>query len=167
VNKPRDMLEFLRRASGRPAGTEQPASAGLEATPRMVVLRRSQVVVAGAVTAGALLLAFLVGMAAADRGAGRQVYVIRAASFQDDAAGRQVALTRKRQLEQMEQLDLGEVQIVRDPALQSVAVTVGAWESDPSRSERARSLLGQIQRIQVQNTRETPFRDASFWRIER
>ena len=104
MNKPRDLLEFFRRTS--PAEPEGAPAPSLQPTTRMLVLRRSQVIVASAVAVAALLLAFLVGHAFGSAGAFKaDVYVIRAAEYGDDEKGQGSARKLKEQLEKM---DLGD-----------------------------------------------------------
>jgi hypothetical protein len=108
LKKPQDLLEFFRRSSGdRP---EAAAPQDLEKTPRMLVVRRSQAVVA-AVSAGlGLVLAFLLGLglggASSDPAvAGGGLWVIKVVSYEDNDKGRRYTKTV---MSQLERLDLGD-----------------------------------------------------------
>jgi hypothetical protein len=161
------MLEFFRRGA-----TADPAapSRELEPTTRMLVLRRSQAVVAGAAAVAALLLAFLVGHAVGAGGRTDEavlavpVYVIRAAEYGDDEKGKGFARTRKEQLDKM---GLGkEVSILEVPSESRTVVAVGSWLSDPEGQKDAVALREKLRGIK-DNTQGTPFAGAAFWRMKR
>ncbi len=158
------MLEFFRRST--PA--DAVPSPALEPTTRMLVLRRSQAVVAGAVAIAALLLAFLVGHAVGASGGddalGPEVYVIRAVAYGDDGKGEGFA---RRMKEQLEKMDLGEeVRIFQVPSESRTVVTVGSWLSDPEGSKDAVALRDKLRGLKDSN-QAMPFADAAFWRMKR
>lgn len=173
--KPQDILEFLRRKPeqrGPSAPTEgPPPEDGLESTPRLLLVRKSQIVVAGLIAGLSLVLAFLIGMAF---GGGDEApapatetlgpWVIRAISYDNDAQGRATAKNVQEQLSA-----LGHEVTIQTLAGQSnVVVTVGAWVQNPQRSEKARRLLQEIQAItEKKKPKKTPFRSAYFWQIRR
>lgn len=160
------MLEFFRRSA--PADADAAPSQQLEPTTRMLVLRRSQAVVAGAVAIAALLLAFLVGHAVGgakgDEALGPPVYVIRAVAYGDDEKGAGFARKMKEQLEKM---GLGEeVSVLEVPSESSTVVAVGSWLSDPQGSKDAVALREKLRGLK-DNTQAMPFADAAFWRMKR
>lgn len=163
------MLEFFRRsAPERAEPSAQPSAPALEPTTRMLVLRRSQAVVAGAAAVAALLLAFLVGHAIGASGgegaAATEVYVIRAVEFGDDETGVSAA---RRTKEMLDKLSLGdEIRILHVPSRSRTVVAVGSWLSDPVESKDARGLLDRV-RAMKDVKQATPFAAAEFWKIER
>jgi len=168
VNKPRDMLEFFRRAAPGDVDAPPPPPA-LEPTTRMLVLRRSQAVVAIVAAAAALLLAFLLGHAVGASGGGEGaqpapgMFVIRAATYKGDQR-MDFARSMKQQLEKM---DLGdEVQVLEVPSESSTVVAVGSWFSSPEERKEARALRDKLRGMK-DSTQATPFSDADFWRMKR
>jgi len=162
------MLEFFRRASSPEDVAQGPA---LEPTPRMLVLRRSQAIVAGAAAVAALVLFFLLGMAVGSAGGGEtvgaapDVYVLLAAHYGDDEKGRGLAKAVK---DQLDRLNLGEeVAVVRDAAGNRMVVAVGAWLEDPGSRKEAIALRDRLRSIKDERTREAPFAGADFWRMKR
>lgn len=167
LKKPQDLLEFFRRSSTAP---DADAVQQLEKTPRMLVLRRSQAVVA-AVSAGlALVLAFLLGLglgggSSEPVAAGGGLWVIQVMKYEDNETGRRYAKTV---MSQLERLQLGdEVNVRRILEDGQVAVTLGCWMSDPSGNTRAEELKRRIKDIRGRGGQGKPFAGASFWRIER
>jgi hypothetical protein len=168
LKKPQDLLEFFRRSSGdRP---EAAALQDLEKTPRMLVVRRSQAVVA-AVSAGlGLVLAFLLGIGLgggssepAVTGGGR--WVIKVISYEDNDKGRRYTKTV---MSRIERLDLGdEVNLRRVIGDGKLAVTLGCWIRDPHGDARAEELLEKVKGIRGRAGQAQPFARAKFWRIER
>ncbi len=161
------MLEFFRRSA--PERGQAEASPALEPTTRMLVLRRSQAVVAAAVAVVSLLLAFLVGHMVGAKGgaadaAAPEVYVLRAVSYGADEKGKGFARKMKEQLEKM---DLGEeVSVVEVPSESSTVVAVGSWLSDPAGSKDARALREKVRGLR-DSTQSTPFSGAEFWLMKR
>jgi len=162
VNKPRDMLEFFRRsAPDRVEAT--PSAPTLEPTTRMLVLRRSQALVAGAAAIAALVLAFLLGYAAGAPGGDLpEVFVIRAADYGGDDQGMGHARKVKEQLEKMNLGD--EVKVLESEG--RTVVTVGSWLSDPEGSAEARALRDKLRGLK-DSTQAMPFASAEFWRMKR
>ncbi len=171
VKRPKDPLEFFRRTSGeQDLGPVGPGSE-LESTPRMLVLRRSQAVVAMAAAAVALLAAFLLGRGlgggeAEDAPLGNVgVWVIRVVSYEDNERGRRYAKTV---MSQLERLRLGdEVNLRRIGSTNKLAVTVGSWLQHPQGEAGADKLLGRVKSIQGRDSNERPFASADYWRIVR
>ena len=92
------MLEFLRRS----AGDAQPAAEEpLAATPRVVIVRRSPLVLGAAGTGWRLILAFLLGLSVGGAGGGDGTAVIKAAEFRNDQDGLRIANSVRTQLEQL------------------------------------------------------------------
>jgi len=165
--KPSDILDFLRRSSPEELPEPEPA---LEQTPRMVVLRRSQVVVAAAAGALALVLAFLLGLALGGSGDGSDegasdvgVWVLRVVTYRDDERGQEYAQSVKSQLIRRK---LGDEVNLRRFGEGQLAVTVGAWLQAPQDNPQAQSLKRDINEIQDRNG-ANPFKDAKFWLIRR
>lgn len=165
------MLEFFRRAKSPPEAVPSEPRA-LEPTTRMLVLRRSQVIVAGAASIAIATLVFLLGYAAGAPGGGDapaaigpDVWVIRAIAYDGDEGGLGLARSVKRQLEGM---DLGrEVALVPVPSEKRTVVAVGSWLGDPQGRAEARALRDRLRGIRDERTREAPFAGAEFWRMER
>jgi len=173
--KPQDLLEFLRRSSPEdpaPGMRPEPAPPSLEPTPRMLVLRRSQLIVAGVATALAVVLAFLLGLALGGAGEGEPAvagalagpWVIRVVTYKDTEAGRKMAKSVQAQLER---LLLREVSQQYIPSQEKVVVTIGAWVHPPERFAPARELRRKIRGLSDSRTEKSPFQDADFWRIRR
>jgi len=158
------MLEFFRRTA--PEQADAPSSApppSLEPTPRMLVLRRSQAIVAIAAAGAALVLAFVLGLAIGGSGetpAG--IYVLRVVSRDADAQGRAYARQVK---EQIEKLDLGEEVSVLESDGRAVVV-VGSWFSNPEGRKEARALRDRLRAVR-DATQATPFSDADFSLMKR
>ncbi len=167
MTRPRDMLEFFRRSA--PEKAQERSSPELEPTTRMLVLRRSQAVVAAAAAVAALLLAFLVGhMVGANGGAAdalaHEVYVLRAVAYGDDAEGKGFA---RRMKEQLEKMDLGEeISVLEVPSESRTVVAVGSWLSDPAGSKDARALREKLRGLK-DSKQATPFSGAEFWLMKR
>lgn len=170
MTKPRDMLEFFRRTSS-PSTEAVPSSPSLEPTTRMLVVRRSQAVVAIVAAVAALLLAFLLGHAVGASGksealdAAPEVYVIRAIAYSDDLKGSDSAQRVKTQLERM---DLGEeVVLWQVPSESRTVVTVGSWLGNPAGRKEACALRDKLRGVKDKSTQSAPFADADFWRMKR
>jgi hypothetical protein len=160
------MLEFFRRSA--PEQDDAPPPPSLQPTPRMLVLRRSQAVVAVAAGAAALVLAFVLGLAVGgpgDAGAeGTEVFVIRAASYGGDAPG--AAFARKMKAE-IEKLDLGEeIHVLEVPSEGRTVVTVGSWIANPEGRKEARAVRDKLRSVK-DATQSAPFADADFWPMKR
>jgi hypothetical protein len=162
------MLEFFRRSAPERA-PDASSSPELEPTTRMLVLRRSQAVVAAGAALAALLLAFLVGHVVGTKGdvaeaVVPEVYVLRAVAYADDEKGRGFARKMKEQLEKM---DLGEeISVLEVPSESRTVVAVGSWLKDPARSKDARALREKLRGLK-DSTQATPFSDAEFWLMKR
>lgn len=222
--RPRDLLEFLRRASADdaprtvdsprmdPASTRKdssgarptaspdskaepktesktgkpkrvarphrpvPAAPGAHVTVSqgdapMVVLRRSQVVVAGIAAGLLILLAYLLGGAWSSGESPDQatfgavgVNTIVVIEYDDTPHGRIQAKTLKGELAR---LGLDEVMIEQLDRDRKLWVTIGSWVSNPKINRQAVSLLGRVQKLRVQGSNKRQFADAYFARIER
>ncbi|MHC4137067.1 MAG: hypothetical protein ACYS0K_19105 [Planctomycetota bacterium] len=167
LKKPKDLLEFFRRSSGEP---EAAALQGLEKTPRMLVVRRSQAVVAAVSVGLGLVLTFLLGLglgggASEPVAAGGGLWVIKVVSYEDSDTGGRFAKTV---MSQLERLDLGdEVNLRRIIGDQKLAVTLGCWIRTPHGDARAQELLNKVRGIRGRGGQGQPFAGAAFWRIER
>jgi len=169
VKRPQDLLEFFRRTSGEP--DPGPRGSTLESTTRMLVVRRSQAVVAAAAAGAALLFAFLLGLGMGGGDAGDPalgdvgVWVIRVVSYDDDDKGR---LYAKTVMSQLEKLRLGdEVNLRRIVSTNQLVVTVGSWLQHPKGASEPDTLRKRVRAIQGRDSNERPFADAEYWRITR
>ncbi|MHC4548968.1 MAG: hypothetical protein ACYTEZ_09330 [Planctomycetota bacterium] len=168
VKKPQDLLEFFRRTSDETGSTPD---VELEKTPRMMVLRRSQLVVAAAAAGLGVLLAFLIGLGvgggSAEEGlvGGVGVWVIRVVSYEDDERGRRYA---KMVMSQLERLGLGdEVNLRRLVSDRKLVVTLGSWLRHPGGNADAEKLLAHVREARGRGRQDQPFAGADFWRIRR
>ena len=131
----------------------------------MLVLRRSQVIVAAIAAGLALILVFVLGLALgggddpAETPIGQRVWGIRVASYKrvEDARVTQNLL---------QQLDLDEVTLQRIPSQGLVVVMVGSWLSNPKRDARAVESLAKVQNLSARG-KNRAFPDAQFWSIQR
>jgi hypothetical protein len=137
----------------------------------MVVLRRSQVVVA-AVTAGLLiLLAFLLGLASsgetAEEAAARapvRFYTIKLTEFSDTRNGKLAAKTLLAELEQ--EFD-EEVTIERLDRDRRLFLALGSWLKNPRENRRAMDLMKKVQKLRAPGHKSPPFKDAYIFAIKR
>jgi hypothetical protein len=179
--RPRDILEFLRRAStdDEPA-TEVAEPEVSSPTPHvtvssgdapMVVLRRSQVVVA-AVAAGLLiLLAFLLGLASSGESAEEaaasapvRFYTIKLTEFSDTRNGK---LSAKTLLGELEQEFGEEVTIERLDRDRRLFLALGSWLKNPRENRQAMDLLKKVRKLKAPGHKSPPFQDAYFFSIKR
>jgi hypothetical protein len=131
----------------------------------MVLVRPSQILVAGAAAFLLVVLAFLVGRTSASRPAaeGTGVWVIRVITYDDTENGRLAAKVVTADLEAQR---LGEVSLQPIPSKEKLVVGLGAWLSDPTRNADAAALRDRVRALRDQRG-GAPFRNADFWRIER
>jgi len=173
--KPQDLLEFYRRTSGSPdepagaAGDEGSSAPALERTHRMLVVRRSQAIVAAVSAVLLVLLAFLLGLAVggndAEPASAAGGWVIKVQSYRDNEAGRRRA---KSVMDQLEKLGWGEVTLQTIPSEDRLAVTLGSWVERPGRDdEEAQALRDKVAALTDKRNSRRPFRDAAFWQIKR
>ena len=160
--KARDLLELYRKVDPQPDAVDL-----LERTPRMLVLRQTQIVVACVAVGLGLMLAFLVGMAAVgdDAPAGDVSpgpWVIRVIDYPDTEKGRVAAQTVASFLEKK---GAGEVTI--QAAGDRRVVTLGAWVKNPRNYGPAKEKLVEIRETPDIRTGGKPFANAEFWRITR
>jgi hypothetical protein len=167
--KPQDLLEFFRRA------TEEPAAPAAEPEPpvapepplrRMVLVRPSQIVVAGVAALLLVVLAFLVGRAATagrPEAAGTGVWVIRAITYSDTENGR---LNAKVLTEDLRRQGIADVTVEPIPSREQLVVAVGAWLEDPTRNAGASELRDRVRALKDPRG-ATPFQNADYWRIVR
>ena len=181
--KPSDLLEFLRSSPSGEAAEPSPdaqepearrapappsSEPHLEKTPRMVVLRRSQVVVASVAVAFGIILAFLLGLAAASPGdslpaaIGARVWGLRIITYNDTESGRRQALATKKALQARK---LEEVTLQRVPSRGEIVVMLGAWLTDPTDDLGQRELLATVKKLQQGG--KIAFPDAYLWSIQR
>jgi len=173
--KPQDLLEFLRRNAAA-EGTAEPAQgagAPLRPEPTDLVVRRSQILIAGVAGALLVVLAFIVGLVVARPGANTAsgeapgsvtpVWTIRAISYQ---ATEQGEINSKVTMNELETIWPGQISIQRIPGRDEVVVTVGAWLRDPKQDPRALELREKI-RNQQDVAGKRPFEKAYFWTLPR
>lgn len=185
--RPRDILEFLRRASSDeapvevadpettpepqaipPAGPHVTVSSG--DTP-MVVLRRSQVVVACVAGGLLIILAFLLGLATADPGPAEdgvgvplRFYTIKAIEFDDTRSGQINAKTLKAELERRFDEEVTIQTLDRD---RRIFLALGSWLEHPKANRRAMELLKAVKKLSVRGSEKSPFEDAYFFQVKR
>ncbi len=183
ARKPQDMLEFLRRQNAdetappegalpdEPAGPMAEPAPHLEPTARVLVLRRSQVVVSCIAGGLLLLLVFLVGLrtgqakspkapAASPPGAAMPFWVIRVVTYKDSEQGWADARRMKVALN-----ELGQVTFHKILSTQDLVVALGSWLEDPKEDRAARALLEQVRTLEVAARRD--FGGAHYWQIQR
>jgi hypothetical protein len=166
LRKPQDLLEFFRRSSTDP---DAAALQELEKMPRMLVVRRSQAIVAVVAAGLVVVLAFLLGLGLGGGSSGATVggglFVIKVVTYEDSDKGGRYAKTV---MSQLERLNLGdEVNVRRVVDDRTLAVTLGSWIRDPRGDARANELLKKVRDIRGRGGQEQPFASADFWRIER
>lgn len=168
---PTDLLEFLRQS-----GEDEPAPEPIREGPRpertvpMMVLRRSQVTVAGVAAGLALVLVFLLGLGLgggdepeANSSIGQRVWGIRVVSYKDTEQGRADARTTQNLLQQ---LDLDEVTLQRIPSQRRIVVMVGSWLNNPKDNAKAAEILAKVQNMSARGMNRA-FPDAQIWSIQR
>ncbi|MHC4952373.1 MAG: hypothetical protein ACYTGZ_00660 [Planctomycetota bacterium] len=182
-DKPRDILEFLRRTGQEPPEepAELPRARPSAAPPRaptknwggipeFVVLHRRQLAIAGVAAILLLVLAFLLGMVTgggepeADAGRPVGVWTIRVIEYDNTRNG----LIRAKSLAaELRRAGRDEVTIQQLDGDRKLLVTLGSWLNNPKKSEEALSLLNWIRGREVHGRNRTPFSDAYFYRIKR
>lgn len=171
-----DILEFLRRKSGdkgaapeagaaAPSGLPAQAPA-VERTTRIMVLRRSQVVVAVVALCLGLVLCYLVGRASGERrGAaaaiGTRIWTIRVISYPATDRGRLDAEGVVSWLERQ-----GIQAAIQPLSSGHVAVIAGAWLKEPGGLPEAAQLLQRLRQM-PDAAGKKHFQAAYLWRIER
>ena len=183
--KPRDILEFLRRADCEPTATatEPPAGSPLagavspekpapqaDSSGGLLVSRR-QMTIAG-VAAGLLaLLTFLIGLAWSggsepEEAAGSPVgiWTIKAIEYDATSNGE---IRAKSLAAQLGKLASDEVTVQRLDRDRKLMVTVGSWLKNPKENEKALKLLRWVQEREVNGRDRRPFEAAYFCRIKR
>jgi len=171
MNKPNDILEFLR-GQAEPKPEPEPPKSGSrppEASDLTLHLTRRQQIIAGAVALLALLLAGLIGStlagtgpdaAAATASAHAKVWVIRAVSYRDTEANR----VRAREIAQwLERRGLAQATLRRLPKQNLLVVVLGAWIENPVEDLAAQKLVRRVQNLDWKG--DKPFHGAFLWQI--
>jgi len=182
--RPRDILEFLRRASTEEPAVEvaPPETAPVRPSPEraphvtvssgdtpMVVLRRSQIIVA-CVAAGLLIvLAFLLGLASSEAeaqasGLTTRFYTIKLIEYPDTRNGE---INAKSLLGDLERRFDEEVTIQRLDRDRKLVVALGSWLQHPKENRRAMRLLKEVKELTVAGGTQKPFESAYFFQIKR
>jgi len=178
--RPRDILEFLRRTSGDEPAVEVAPEPGPQRPPHvtvsssdapMVVLRRSQVIVA-CVAAGLLIvLAFLLGLTSAGEGGeaangatASSLYTIKLIEYPATRNGEVNAKTLKAELERVFDEDVTIQRLDRDRTL---FVALGCWLSNPRENRQAQELLARVKKLAGRGSGDRPFEGAYFFPIKR
>ncbi len=170
MNKPNDILEFLRRQAEPDPPQEAPkdASRPEENSDLTLRLTRRQQAIAGAVAVLALFLAGLIGAAvggsgpdsAAAAASPAKVWVIRAVSYKDNETNR----VRAREVAQwLERRGLGQATLRRLPKQGLLVVVLGAWLENPVEDLAAQKLVQRVQNLDWNG--EKPFHGAFLWQI--
>ena len=182
--KPRDILEFLRRAGSEP--TAGPSATVVEPPPRAraaekpaveadfsgwILVKRRQAWIAGIAAGLFAILTFVIGLswsspdAAAIEAAGDVgVWTIRAIEYDASSNGEVRAKSVASQLRRMTDDEVTVQPLDRDRKL---LVVVGSWLRDPTENEHALKLLQWVQEREVNGRDRRPFKDAYFYRIKR
>lgn len=169
TKKPQDLLEFFRRATAEePESAPLPEPAAPEPGPtrRMVLVRPTQIAVAGAAAVLLVVLAFLLGLRAgggAEAAPGTGVWVVRVITYGDTENGRIQARVMAAELERQ---GLGEVTLQPIESKGHLVVALGAWLQDPRHNADAAALRDRVRAIKDERG-GAPFQKADFWRIER
>lgn len=186
--RPRDILEFLRRAAVEETAEEprlevappEPAPTRAPATPHvtvssgdapMVVLRRTQVIVA-CVTAGLLIiLAFLLGLATGEGQAAEaaaagttRFHTIKVIEFADNRNGE---IRAKTLLADLERRFDEEVTIERLDRDRTLFLALGSWLKNPNENREAKRLLKEVRELTARGRSEKPFKSAYFFTVKR
>lgn len=180
TEKPRDILEFLRRAGREPASAvaEPPARPQTAANPpseaelsQWMLVKKRQVWIAGIAAGLFAILTFLIGMAfggpdSAEEAAAAKVgvWTIRAIEYDDTTNGQVRAKSTASQLRRLASDEVTIQPLDRDRKL---LVTVGSWLKNPNSNEQALKLLEWVRTREVDGRDRRPFKDAFFYRIER
>ncbi len=170
MNKPQDLLEFLRRHDEEEAAPEsvdrEPAPDTAQVGGRLT-LARSQLQIAGAMVALGLVLAFLLGMAfgegerqPAALGPTGNAWVIRAISYPDVERQMQAVRETERWLNAQ---GLGQATMIRIRSKEQLVVVLGAWLEDPSGDPAVKRLLDRVRNLDWKGKR--PFDGAYIWQI--
>ncbi|MEM8885223.1 MAG: hypothetical protein AAGD14_14240 [Planctomycetota bacterium] len=203
--RPRDLLEFLRRASNedeapapeQPKPRVEPArkptrepsspqvSRSQESRPHvsvhsgdvpLVVVRRSQVVVAAVTACLLIVLAFLLGLVSgsgegeegaeatiARTGTPLTVWTIRCIAYDDTRKGE---IAAKTVADDLARQGLDEVTIERLDRDGKLVVTIGSWLSNPHKNRQAQKLLATVQGLKAVGDPD-PFKEAYFVQLKR
>jgi hypothetical protein len=179
-DKPRDILEFLRRAGREPSTAVVDPLPGIPVVETPVtkgdfsawmLVKRQQVWIAGVAAGLFAVLTFLIGYAWGSPAAtetpaasGVVVHTIQAIAYDATPNGEVRAKSVAAQLRRV--VD-EEVTVQRLDRHRKILVTVGSWLSNPLANERARALLKQIRALEVDGRDRHPFQSALFYRLER
>ena len=178
--KPRDILEFLRRAGREPATTvvEPPPGIPVVETPvtkgdfsAWMLVKKQQVWIAGIAAGLFAVLTFMIGLALGGPDAAEEpaygtvgVWTVRVASYDKTTNGEVRAKSIAAQLRRV--ID-DEVTIQPLDRQGKLVVTVGSWLKNPKADQRAVELLKRVKALEVDGRDRYPFGDAQFYRIER
>ncbi|MHC4957369.1 MAG: hypothetical protein ACYTGN_03265 [Planctomycetota bacterium] len=173
TRRPSDILDFLRNSgSDEPAQPEAPRrpvpGREVEKTPQVLILRRSQVVVAVASAALLVLLAFVLGLAIGGDGTSPArprlgtVWGIRVITFDASQKGTEQA---QEMVQRLQALDIEEVTIQPIPSTGKLVVMLGSWLTPPDDSVGARATLTKVKKLTWRGKQAFP--DADFWSVQR
>ena len=180
ARKPNDMLEFLRRSGDDPA----PVRETIRKTPRdrrdflpeTMMVRRSQVLVSGAIALLLMVLAFVIGLIAgsgsdnagsAGASAPTEVWVLRVATLKDNENNRVAAKAWRDDLRGI----YGE-EIFVHPLEEKgqLILALGTWLANPEESPEEFAAAIKL-RNEIRKARDEAgnilFQDAHFWQLTR
>ncbi|MDH3590393.1 MAG: hypothetical protein OER88_00840 [Planctomycetota bacterium] len=170
MKKATDLLDFYRRTHDRIP--DSITTEDLERGPRLMLIRRTQIVVAGVAAGLVVVLAFLFGMAMGGDEAEPETvaeslgitasWVIRVASYSDTKAGRANA---KFLMSQLERMDLEDVSLHRIPSQNVLVVALGSWAKKPVRGGPV-ELLDTVRNLPDHRDNSKPFASADMWQIK-
>ena len=172
MDKPQDLLEFLRRhdtdeeAPPQEPVRREPAPDTAQRGGRLTLTRR-QVQIAGAMVALGLALAFLLGMAfgegepqPAAGGPTGNAWVIRAISYPDIERQMQAARETESWLDAK---GLGQATMIRIRSKKQLVVVLGAWLENPSGDPAVQRLLERVRNLDWRGKKS--FDGAYIWQI--
>jgi|GEM_PF-2707084 len=178
--KPRDILEFLRRAGREPATTvvDPPPGIPVVETPvtkgdfsAWMLVKRQQVWIAGIAAGLFAVLTFMIGLAMGGPDPVNEpaygsvgVWTVRAATYNQNANGE---VRAKSTAAQFRRIFDDEVTIQQLDRQGKLVVAVGSWLKNPRTDKRAVALLNRVIGLEVDGRDRHPFGDAQFYRIER
>jgi len=189
--RPRDILEFLRRAGGGGPPVAEEVAEEAETTSRIFVsppvsaqpvvaargagepieLTPRQALIAGLAALLLAILTYMVGHMVGGNSADQAIssapvslWTIRVVSYDDTRSGE---ISAKTWASKIERLADDEVTIERLDRDRKLVVTLGSWLKNPRENERALRLLQWVQNLESKGGTKKPFDDACFYSIKR
>jgi len=189
--RPRDILEFLRRAGGGAPPVDEEMAEEAETTSRIFVsppvsaapviaargagepieLTPRQALIAGLAALLLAVLTYMIGHMVGENSAQNAVsaapvslWTIRVVEYDDTRSGE---ISAKTWASKIERLADDEVTIERLDRDRKLLVTLGSWLKNPRENERALRLLQWVRNLESKGGTKKPFDDAFFYPIKR